>query len=63
MGGNKDPNFNEAGMKNMMELMKKAQEDPAVFKQMEGMWKMMDEMAANDPEQYRKYVDQNMSEM
>jgi len=27
------------------------------------MWKMRDEMAANDPKQYRKYVDKNMAEM
>jgi hypothetical protein len=30
---------------------------------MEGMWKMMDEMAQNDPVAYKKYVDGNMEEM
>jgi hypothetical protein len=30
---------------------------------MEGMWKMMDEMHTNDPEEYKKYVDKNMTEM
>lgn len=60
--GGKD-GMDEAGMKHMMEMMEAVQKDPALFKQMEGMWKMMDEMHQNDPEGYKKYVDSNMAEM
>ncbi len=37
--------------------------DPEMKKQMEGYWKMLDEMAAGDPEEYKKYVGKQMQEM
>jgi hypothetical protein len=32
-------------------------------KEMEAMWKMLDDMAEKDPEQYKKFIGQQMSEM
>lgn len=58
-----DPNLNAAGMESMMEMLAAVNKDPALAKQMEGMWKMMDEMSQNDPEEYKKFVDGNMREM
>lgn len=37
--------------------------DPEMKKQMEGYWKMLDEMATGDPEEYKKYVGKQMQEM
>jgi hypothetical protein len=62
-GGVESMGLDEAGMKNMMEMLETVQKDPAMMKQMEGMWKMMDEMHQNNPDEYRKYVDKNMTEM
>jgi len=38
----------------MMEALTKG--DPETKKQMEGYWKMLDSMAASDPEEYDKYI-------
>ena len=32
-------------------------------KQMEDMWKMLDDMAQNDPTEYKKLIDEQMTEM
>ena len=58
-----DSGIDPSGMRHMMHLMDEMQKNPDSVKQMEGMWKMMDEMSQNDPEGYKKYVDSNMKEM
>jgi hypothetical protein len=45
------------GMKNMMEMMEKVEKDPELKKQMEGYWKMLDNMSSNNPDEYKKFVD------
>lgn len=55
--------MDEAGLKHMMDAMEQAEKDPAIMKQMEGMWKMMDDMAQNNPDQYKKFVQGNMDAM
>ena len=37
--------------------------DPEIKKKMEGYWKMLDEMSAGNPEEYKKFVDGQMEEM
>jgi hypothetical protein len=55
--------MDEAGIKAMMEAMEAVKKDPAMAKQMEGMWKMMDDMHESDPEEYRKFIEKNKNEM
>ena len=47
----------------MMEMMEKVQKDPELKKQMEGYWKMLDNMQENDPNQYKKFIDEQKKEM
>ena len=61
--GGPDDMMNAAGMSHMMDMLKQAQHDPELKKQMDGMWKMMDDMQQNDPNEYKKFVDGNMKEM
>ena len=37
--------------------------DPELKKQMEGYWKMLDNMNESDPEGYKKFIDGQMKEM
>lgn len=37
--------------------------DPEVKKQMEGYWKMLDNMHQSSPEEYDKFIKSNMEEM
>ena len=53
-----------AEMRSMETLMEAMQsDDPKMKKQMEGMWKMLDDMSANNPAEYDKYIKKNMEEM
>ena len=59
MSGGKGASMSESeqfGMQNMMEMFKEVQKDPALKKQMEGYWKMLDNMSENDPQEYDKYI-------
>ena len=56
-------NLDSFGMQNMMEMMEKVQKDPELKKQMEGYWKMLDNMSENDPNQYKKFIDEQKKEM
>jgi hypothetical protein len=57
-GGKGGPSSEDAfGMKNMMEMMEQVQKDPELKRQMEGYWKMLDNMQESDPEQYKKFID------
>jgi hypothetical protein len=38
------------GMKNMMEMFKEVQNNPELKRQMEGYWKMLDNMSESDPD-------------
>jgi len=50
-GGKGGPSSEDAfGMKNMMEMMKQVEKDPELKRQMEGYWKMLDNMQENDPD-------------
>ena len=44
-----------------MEAMTKG--DPEVKKQIEGYWKMLDGMSQESPEEYKKFIDEQMKEM
>jgi len=48
-------------MKHMMDTMMKG--DPAMKKQMEGYWKMLDGMAKDNPTEYKSFIDGQMKEM
>lgn len=37
--------------------------DPEVKKQLEGYWKMLDEKAEKDPEEYKQFIKGQMTEM
>ena len=37
--------------------------DPETKKQMEGYWKMLDNMAQSSPEEYNQFISKNMEEM
>jgi len=37
--------------------------DSEMKKQMEGYWKMLDNMAGSNPAEYKKFVDEQMKEM
>ena len=56
-------NLDSFGMQNMMEMMEKVQKDPELIKQMDGYWKMLDNMQENDPNQYKKFIDEQKKEM
>lgn len=65
-GGKAGPelsSFDEYGLKNMMEMMKQVEKDPELKRQMEGYWKMLDGMSSNNPDEYKKFVESQMSEM
>jgi hypothetical protein len=49
--------MNEFGMSNMMEMMKQVEKDPELKRQMEGYWKMLDNMSSSNPEEYKKFID------
>lgn len=51
------------GMQQMMEMMKQVEKDPELKRQMEGYWKMLDNMNEQNPEAYKKFIDQQMGEM
>jgi hypothetical protein len=51
------------GFTDMMDQLKEIQKDPEAMRQMEGYWKMLDNMNDKDPEQYKKFIDQQMDEM
>ena len=65
-GGKTGPelsSFDEYGLKNMMDMMKQVEKDPELKRQMEGYWKMLDSMSSNNPDEYKKFVESQMSEM
>lgn len=65
-GGKAGPelsSFDEYGLKNMMDMMKQVEKDPELKRQMEGYWKMLDSMSSNNPDEYKKFVESQMSEM
>ena len=37
--------------------------DPEMKKQIEGYWKMLDGMSQDSPEEYKKFIDDQMTEM
>ena len=52
------------GMKHMHEMFEALKNgDPELKKQMEGMWKMLDNMAESKPEEYDKFIAEQMTEM
>lgn len=55
--------MDEYGLKQMMEMMKQVEKDPEMKRQMEGYWKMLDNMNSNNPDEYKKFVDSQMGEM
>ena len=48
-------------LKDMIKAMEKG--DPAMKKQMEGFWKMLNGMADSSPEEYKTYISGQMKEM
>jgi hypothetical protein len=46
------------GMEQMMNMMKQVEKDPELKKQMEGYWKMLDNMNEQDPNAYKKHIDE-----
>lgn len=50
--------MNEFGMKNMMDMMKQVEKDPELKRQMEGYWKMLDNMSSSNPDEYKKFIDE-----
>lgn len=42
----------------MMNMMKQVEKDPELKKQMEGYWKMLDNMNEQDPNAYKKHIDE-----
>jgi hypothetical protein len=42
-------------LKGMIQAMEKG--DPAMIKQMEGFWKMLNGMAESTPEEYKTFID------
>ena len=58
------PGMSSAELRSMQTVMEAMTSgDPAVKKQMEGYWKMLDEMAGSNPDEYSKFIDKQMSEM
>ena len=56
--------FTPAEQKSMETLMQAMTSgDPEQKKQMEGMWKMLDEMATSKPEEYKSFIDGQMTDM
>lgn len=56
--------MDSAEMRSMQTVMESITSgDPEVKKQMEGYWKMLDEMAQSKPEEYKSYVDNQMKDM
>ncbi len=65
-GGKSGPelsSFDEFGMKNMMEMMQQVDKDPEMKRQMEGYWKMLDNMSSENPDEYKKFVESQMGDM
>lgn len=44
-------------MKQMQEMMQQMKTDPDMKKQMEGYWKMLDNMHKEDPKEYQNFID------
>ena len=60
-GGDGAPKMDSAEMRSMQTVMDTMTSgDPEIKKQMEGYWKMLDEMATGNPEEYKGYVDKQM---
>ena len=56
--------LDESGMKYMQTMMEALTSgDPEIKKQMEGYWKMLDNMAESKPEEYDKFIKEQMTEM
>ena len=63
-GSGGGPQMSGAEMRSMQTLMEAMTKgDPAVKKQMEGYWKMLDSMAQSSPEEYDQFIKKNMEEM
>lgn len=41
----------------MMESMKEMQNNPEMKREMEGYWKMLDNMSSSDPDGYKKFIE------
>lgn len=52
-----------AGLQEMMNMMKQVDKDPALKREMEGYWKMLDNMNESDPSAYKKHIDEQMKDM
>lgn len=37
--------------------------NPELMKQMQGYWKMLDNMSESSPEEYKKFIDEQMKDM
>ena len=62
--GGAPPGMSSAEMRSMQTVMEAMTSgDPEIKKQMEGYWKMLDEMAGNSPEEYKTFIDKQMTEM
>ena len=58
------PGMDPAGMRHMHEMFEALKKgDPELKKTMEGYWKMLDNMAESKPEEYDKYIAEQMTEM
>ena len=62
--GESGPSLGPGEMKSMQALMEAMTKgDPEVKKQIEGYWKMLDGMSQDSPEEYKKFIDEQMKEM
>ena len=51
------PGMDPAGMRRMNEMFEALKSgDPELKRQLEGYWKMLDNMAASKPEEYDKFI-------
>ena len=58
------PKMDSAELRSMQMVMEAMTSgDPEMKKQMEGYWKMLDNMAQGSPEEYKQFVDGQMKEM
>ena len=63
-GGAGGPAMDPQGMKHMSEMFEALKNgDPELKKQLEGYWKMLDNMADSKPEEYDKFIADQMTEM
>jgi len=55
--------MNPKEYKEMCKMMGKVKKDPELRKQMEGYWKMLDNMHQSSPDEYTKFIGDQMTEM